>query len=307
MKRVRIPNLAIPCRPRTIQRLVCLGLLFGTGCTSSLTHESNSTNASGIVDSFRNPFQNKPPVDQKNWRPDLAIQAYAEFQGKDVLIKHVRDCRYRSESDYDVRHYDLRFTLNDVKSVDFLIVPFRETPLLAHTMLSFGLQDGRHFIISVEARLGQGQTYTAAAGTGKNFELIYVIGDERDLIPLRTIVRKVDVYLYRGRATPQQAQDLLVDMLDRANKLQRSPEYYETISNNCTTNIVNHINKLRPGEIPFDLRTVLPGHSDRLAYELGLLEIDGPFEPARQRARITELANRFAGSEDFSSKIRQPP
>jgi hypothetical protein len=133
---------------------------------------------------------------------------------------------------------------------------------------------------------------------------MYVIGDERDLIPLRTDVRKVDVFLYPGRATPDQVQDLLVDMLERTNKLQRVPEYYDTINNNCTTNLVNHINKLRPGRIPKDVRVLLPGHSDKLAYDLGLLDVSEPFEIARNNARITSRAQIFRDSPDFSARIR---
>ncbi|MEQ1825266.1 MAG: DUF4105 domain-containing protein, partial [Pirellula sp.] len=177
-------------------------------------------------------------------------------------------------------------------------------PLLAHTMFSFGLQDDRHFIISVEARLDQGESYSPVRGITNKFELMYVIGDERDLIPLRTDVRKVDVFLYPARATPDQIQNLLVDMLERANQLQRVPENYDTINNNCTTNLVQHINKLRPGRIPKDLRVLLPGHSDKLAYEIGLLDVDGPFEVVRENARITSLSQLYKDSPDYSKRIR---
>ncbi len=230
---------------------------------------------------------------------------FAEFQDEDITIKHVRNCRYRSETNYDVRHYDLSFALADVNKIDFLIVPFQNNSLLAHTMFSFGIRDGRHFIISVEARLDHGASYSPIRGITNKFELMYLIGDERDLIPLRTNARKAEVYLYPGRATPDQIQNLLVDMLERANQLQRVPENYDTINNNCTTNLVNHINKLRPGSIPSDWRVLLPGHSDRLAYELGLLDVLGPFEAAREKASITAVSNLYQDSPDFSAKIRE--
>lgn len=238
------------------------------------------------------------------WRPDLTVMPFAEFQDEDIIIKHVRNCRYRSENDYDVRHYDLHFALQDVRTVDFLIVPFKDNPLLAHTMFSFGLADGRHFVISVEARLDQGDSYSPVRGITNKFQLMYVIADERDIIPLRTVVRKVDVFLYPARATPDLVQDLLVDMLQRANQLQRVPENYDTINNNCTTNLVRHINKLRPGRIPIDIRVILPGHSDKFAYDHGLLNVYEPFEMARERARITALSNQFKDSPDYSAQIR---
>lgn len=275
---------------------------FFFGCSRPFK-DANST--SFIATTHQKLFPKKEAGRDRLWRPDLAIMPFAEFQDEDITIKHVRNCRYRSETDYDVRHYDLRFALADVNKIDFLIVPFQNNSLLAHTMFSFGLRDGRHFIISVEARLDYGASYSPIRGITNKFELMYLIGDERDLIPLRTDARKVEVYLFPGRATPDQVQNLLVDMLERANQLQRVPENYDTINNNCTTNLVNHINKLRPGSIPADWRVLLPGHSDRLAYELGLLDVLGPFEVAREKARITAVANLYKDSPDFSARIRE--
>ncbi|MFN7291668.1 MAG: DUF4105 domain-containing protein [Pirellula sp.] len=238
------------------------------------------------------------------WRPDLAILPFSEFHGNEITIRHVRNCRYRTEEDYDVRHYDLRFLLTDVVSVDFIVVPFKETTLLAHTMFSFGLRTGEQFCISVEARLDQGESYSAIGGLRKKYELIYVIADERDVIPLRTNTRDVEVFLYRGNANSEQAQNLLVDMLARSNKLQREPEFYDLINNNCTTNLVSHVNQLRPGRVPFDWRVVLPGHSDRLAYELGLIQSAGSFEQTKKMANITMLARIHAFDPNLSQVIR---
>ena len=245
------------------------------------------------------------PSQSRRWRPDLAVLPTVDFQREMVTIHDVRNCRYRTEEDYDVRHYDLTFPLTDVRSVDFLVVPFKDAPLLAHTMLSFGLADGRHFIVSVEARLEQNETYSPSGGSLRRYELIYVVADERDLIPLRTEVRNVDVYLYHGNATPDQVQNLLVDMLQRVNQLAQKPEYYDTLTNNCTTNIVDHINRLRPGTIRLDPRVLLPGHADRLAFDLGLIETSLPFEALKLQSRINTLAHLYVDDEDFSAKIRQ--
>nr|MCU0713139.1 DUF4105 domain-containing protein [Pirellula sp.] len=141
-------------------------------------------------------------------------------------------------------------------------------------------------------------------GMRKKFELIYVIADERDVIPLRTNTRDVEVYLYRGNAAPEQVQNLLVDMLARSNKLQREPEFYDLINNNCTTNLVDHVNQLRPGKVPFDWRVVLPGHADRLAYELGLIQSLGSFEQTKNMANITMLAKRHSDDPNLSQAIR---
>ena len=134
---------------------------------------------------------------------------------------------------------------------------------------------------------------------------MYVITDERDMIPLRTKYRDVDVYLYPTRATPDQTRWLLLDMLARANKLAVQPEFYDTFSNNCTTNIVYHINRLYPGRVPLNIGVLLPGYSDRLAYDLGLLATDESFARTKRNAQITRVANRYLDDPDFSRKIRQ--
>jgi Domain of unknown function (DUF4105) len=290
---------------------VCLLAFLPQGCSRFQTPQGEDASAgTRLKDSLHEAWKARPrfrkvePSLNRLWRPDLAVLPYADFQENRITIRNVRNCRYRTEEDYDVRHYDLEFDLNDVQGVDFVIVPFTNAPLLAHTMLSFGLRDGRHFMISVEARLEQGEQYSVAGGSDNEFELMYLIGDERDLVPLRTEVRVVDVYLYPGRATPDQAQNLLVDMLARVNKLAREPEFYDTLTNNCTNNLVQHVNKLRPGAIPNDVRVLLPGRSDALAYELGLLDIDGSFEVAKLTSRINTQVHLYRDDPDFSSKIR---
>ncbi|AMV33534.1 hypothetical protein VN12_15515 [Pirellula sp. SH-Sr6A] len=298
MKREAIPIARMLAR--FVSWATCFVLV--SGCTGRWI-EPRSSDSQGILGTLR-PNRQIPKSMDRIWRPDLTILPFAEFDGSEITIRHVRDCRYRSEHDYDVRHYDLRFQLQDVRTIDFIVVPFRETTLLAHTMLSFGLANGQHFAISVEARLDEGESYSPLRGASNRFELMYVIADERDVIPLRTNVRNVEVYLYRGRATPDQVQDLLVDMLARANKLQREPEFYDTLRNNCTTNLVQHVNKLRPGKIPFDWRVILPGHSDRLAYELGLIETIGGFEATKAAANITWVAKQNSDSPDLSARIR---
>lgn len=301
-------------RPRgTTWRNVCWLSLLSAGCSPIALRGNaggpaveSTSSATGLAAWL--PWSERTTAsNQRLWRPDLAVLATADFERDRVRIRNVRNARYRSDSDYDVRHYDLEFALADVESVDFVVVPFRNAPLIAHTMLSFGLRDGQHFLLSVEGRMEQGENYTTTNGTTRGFELVYLIGDERDLIPLRTDIRRVDVYLYRGRATPAQAQLLLVDVLGRANQLARQPEFYHTLRNNCTTNLVDHVNRLRPGAVPFDWRLVLPGKSDELAHQLGLLAATGDFATLKQNSRINDLVNRHRHDPDFSRAIRQFP
>lgn len=245
------------------------------------------------------------PSHDRDWSPDLAVLPYADFSDDHVIVRNIRNCAYESDSDYAVNYYDKRFDLQQLRTVDFIVVPFKETPSLAHTMLSFGFEDGEYVAVSAEARLEQGEKYSPVLGELRQYELMYVVADERDAILRRTKHRGVDVYVYRTIATPEQSRELFMDVMQRVNQLAEVPEFYDTLSNNCTSNIVRHLNRLRPGRIPYDIRVLLPGFSDGLAYELGLLDTSLPFEEARRRARVTDIANLAAGAADFSSSIRR--
>lgn len=244
------------------------------------------------------------PSNFRRWSVDMSTLPVAELDGDQLTVHNIRNFRYISDEDFIVNYYDKTFDLNDVRSVDFLVVPFNELPSLAHTMLSFGFSDGQQLAVSVEVRLEDGEKYSPVKGALRQYELAYVVADERDVIPLRTWHRRCDVFLYRTKATPQQSRDLLVDVMHRVNKLAAEPEFYDSLTNNCTTNIVNHINRLNPGRIPMDIGILLPGYSDQLAYHLGILDTDFSFPETRRRAKITDLANRYRDDPEFSKHIR---
>ena len=245
------------------------------------------------------------PTNDRDWAPELSQLATADFRGDMVTIHNVRDCVYRSEDDFDVHYGDRTYDLSKVASVDYILVPFADMPRVAHTFLSFGFQGGDYLAISIEVRRQRGEKYSPIRDFFNQNEIIYVVGDERDLIRLRSNIRKDDVYLYRARTTPDQSRELFVDMLKRANKLSREPEFYNTLTNNCTTNLVAHVNHVIPNKIPYGYQVLLPGLSDRLAYNLNLIQADGSFERTRAEARINRLAYIYRDSPDFSEKIRR--
>lgn len=244
------------------------------------------------------------PSNNRDWIPEHKVLAWAELNGDELIVHNVRNCEFYTDRDCIVAHEDRRYRLSDLKTVDFLMVPFNEAPALAHTMLSFGFGNGDYLGVSVEVRLEKGESYHPVSGLLKQFEIIYVVADERDLIRVRIEHRKCDVFAYRSTATPKQAQMLLVDILDRVNKLHDQPEFYDTLANNCTTNIVRHVNRLAPDRVPYDYRVLLPGFADNLAYEIGLIDNRIPFAQVKERSRITELALRYKDSPRFSADIR---
>lgn len=246
----------------------------------------------------------QPPSHDRLWRLEQAVLPYVVMDRKRVTVHNVRQCRWRSEESKEVRHTDWEFAWEDVQGVDFVVVPFRDMPLLAHTMLSFRLADGRCLVLSVEARLERGEEYSLVGGAARQFELIYVLGDEPDLYGLRAEIRRDDVYLYETRASGADAARLLRDVLERVQQLAAQPEYYDSLTNNCTSNLVHHLNRTRLGQLPADWRSQLPGQSDRLAYSLGLLKTTLPFEETRRRAWISSRIRQHLGDPAFSQRIR---
>lgn len=245
------------------------------------------------------------PSNDRNWVPEMSVLSRAELEGDRVTVRNIRNSKYLNAETFVLDHYDKTYRLSDLQTVDFIVVPFKYSPSLAHTMLSFGFRGDEYLVVSVEVRREVGESYSPVRGVLRQFELMYVVGDERDLILLRTKHRGDDVYIYRAKAPPERVQLLFTDVMRRVNQLAEKPEFYHTVTNSCTSNIVSHVNGIRPGRIPFDLRALLPGKSDRLAYDLGLLETDLPFEEARRRARVTERAAEYENGSDFSTLIRR--
>lgn len=249
------------------------------------------------------------PSNLRDWEPDQAVLPYAEFRGGQVVVHNVRNCRYLGPNDYVLAHEDRTYNLADLRHVDFLVAPFTGMPQVAHTMLSFEFDPpGRppeYLACSIEIRKERGETYAAWKGSARQYELMYVLADERDVIEVRTNHRGEDVYLYRTNATPAQAQLLLIDVLMRANELASRPEFYDTLTNNCTTNLVRHVNRIHAERLALDYRLLLNGYSDRLAFDKGLLVAHGTFEETRAAAHVTPRAVAAAGGPKFSELIRR--
>ncbi len=244
------------------------------------------------------------PSNDRQWTPDQAVLPFIEFHGNQITVRNIRNCDYRTADDYDVHHYDKTFDLDRLESVDFIVVPFEDIPGIAHTMLSFGFGDQGHLAVSVEIRKERGEAYSPVKGFFRQYELMYVLADERDVILKQSLHYLCDVYVYRSSAPQSRCRDLLLDVFERVNKLHEEPEFYHTLSNNCTTNIRNHVNRLAPDRVPYDYRVLLPAYSDRLAFDLGLLERRGTFEETRAAAKVNYHAYLHESSPDFSKMIR---
>jgi hypothetical protein len=246
-----------------------------------------------------------PARNDRQWGADQEFIPEIAIDGNQVTIKNLRYCRYRSTTDYDVSWETRRYNLNDLERVDYVVEPFSSWQGLAHTFLTFSFADGEHVSISVEIRKEQGEEYSPLSGLYWNFELTYVIGDERDLIGLRANIRNDPVHLFPVKARKDQVQKLFLAMLERANKLAEKPEYYDSLFNTCTTNIARHLYENFDLDLSFDLRILFPGYSDSLAFELDLIDTDKTLEEAREFYLINKRSQFGEDGKAWSRQIRK--
>ena len=245
----------------------------------------------------------RTPAADRDWHPQQRIAPAATMRGELVEIRGLRDFTYRTETDFDARYATRTYDLRKLRSADYVVSRFGGVPGLAHAFLSFDF-GGEHVAISVEARKEREEAYSPFLGLLNTYELLYVIGSERDLIGVRTHVWKEAVTLYPVRTTPEKLRAVFLDMVRRAETLRTRPEFYDTFLNSCNSNIVNHVNAIAPGRIGFDPRTILPGFSDEVAYELGLIDSSLPLEQIREAYRIDQTARAVPLDANFSRAIR---
>jgi hypothetical protein len=242
------------------------------------------------------------PSHNRPWRPEVAVMPRAIVDGDRVRITGVRNFDYRSRDDFTVRYEDREVQLSHLTGLDFYVSYWSEG-VVGHTFLSFLFDNAPPLSISIETRPEVGEGFNPIASLFKQFELIYVVGDERDLVRVRTNYRKETVYLYRLNSSQADVRRLLLIYLDRINELADHPEFYHLLSNSCTINIIRYANAAgRTGR--FDIRHLLNGLIDSYLYHSGRVDTTLPFEELRRRSLINAVAQAADNAPDFSERIR---
>ena len=244
-----------------------------------------------------------PSSNNRDWLPDVAVVPYADSNGNRVTIHNIRNCDYRTETDFTVHYYDKTFALDQLRSADLYLVTWG-SPDIAHTMVSFGFANGDYVCFSIETRKEKGEAYSAVKGLFRQFELTYIIADERDLVRLRTNYRQgEEACLYRLQVTPEQARKLFLDYLRRANELHEHAEWYNALTDNCTTGI--RTQRDATDRAPWNWKMLLNGHLDELLYERGTIATNLPFAELKKLSNINARAKAAGSAADFSQQIRQ--
>jgi hypothetical protein len=242
------------------------------------------------------------PSHDRDWRREVAVMPQAFIDGDTVRITGVRDFDYRTRDDFTVRYEERTVSLSHLTGVDFYVSFWMEGPI-GHTFLSFVFDNAPPLAVSIETRPEVGEGYSPLASMFKEYELIYIVGDERDLVRLRTNYRDEEVFLYHLAISPAAARRLFLVYLERINELHARPEWYHLLSNSCTINIVRYANVAgRTGGL--DIRHILNGLIDRYFYNTGLVNTSLGFDELRRRSNITETSRNAGNGDDFPQKIR---
>jgi hypothetical protein len=243
-----------------------------------------------------------PPSHNRQWRPEVAVMPRAVIEGDHVRLTGVRNFDYRSRNDFTVRYEERVVSLSHLIALDFYVSYFTEGPV-GHTFVSFIFDNAPPLAISIETRPEVGEGFAPVASLFKQFELIYVVGEERDVVGVRTNHRHEPVYLYRLNTSADDARRLLLVYLTRINELADQPEFYHLLTNSCTINIVRYANAAgRSGR--FDIRHLLNGLIDSYLYHSGRIDTSLPFDELRRRSLIDQAAQAADGAADFSERIR---
>lgn len=244
------------------------------------------------------------PSNDRDWQPEVAVLPYATFDGDFVTVHNIRNFDYRTETDFTPAYYDRTFDLRKLDRVD-LLASYWMGPAIAHLFLSFGFGED-HLAISIEARKDRTRPYATLPGFFRQYELVYVVADERDAIRVRTNYRKdppEEVYLFRLTAPIENGRRLFLEYLRDINEVREHPRFYNTLTTNCTTLILAHA-AVNPGHLGYSWKVLASGYAPEYAYEHGRLGQRLSFEELKERSQINAVARSADQAPDFSRKIR---
>jgi len=246
-----------------------------------------------------------PASNDRDWLPEVAVTPWASRDGDLVTVHGVRNFDYRTETDFTPRWEDRTYDLRALDSGD-LIAVYWAGKAIAHIMVSFGFAGRDYLAVSIETRKARGQTYSTIAGFFKQYELVYVAADERDVIGVRTTYRQPqeDVYVYRIQGSRENLRRVFLDYVKTMNDMRDHPQFYNTLTTNCTTTVLMH-SHVNPESPPWSWKILLSGYLPQYVYELGKLGRTLPFTELERRAWVNQRAHAADRDPMFSQRIRE--
>jgi hypothetical protein len=247
------------------------------------------------------------PSNDRNWQRDVEHPPTASIDGDRLTIHNLRNFDYRSVDDYTPRWETRTYDLSRLVGMDLYFF-YWGSPWIAHTIVSWEFEDAPPLAISIETRKEIGEEYSAVRGFFRQFELYYVVADERDVVRLRTNLRGDEGYLYRVNWSLSASRALLLAYLEEVNRIARSPRWYNAFDHNCTTTIRFHARQI--GMVrALNWRVFVNGKGPELLYMRGVVNTTLPFPELRSQSYINERGRTAGRAADFSQRIREglPP
>jgi hypothetical protein len=245
------------------------------------------------------------PSHERPWADDVARLLTAQVDGSVVTLSNVRDFEWRTETDYTARWETRQYDLDTLQSAD-LVLSYWMGPAIAHTLVSFGFADGRYLTFSSEIRKEKGEAFSAWKGFFRQYEAVMIAAQESDIIRVRSEVRGEQVYMYRLAIPPEQLRTLFLAYVDEARRIEKTPEFYNTLTSNCTTVVFQIAKQIQP-DLPLDYRLLLSGYFAEYAHDQGGLVAGVPFEVLKKRGRVQSMTGvqNMANEQDYSRYIRR--
>jgi hypothetical protein len=245
-----------------------------------------------------------PASNNRDWADEVAHIVSGVVNGPQVTLANVRNFDWRTLTDYTVRWENRTYDLDKLASVD-LLLSYWSSPAIAHTLVSFGFNDGQFVTFSVEIRKERNESFSEIGGFFKEFEMSVIAAAERDIVGVRTNIRKEDVYLYRLTMPKPDIRSLFMSYVDAANGLNETPQYYNTITANCTTIVFAMVDRIASGALPLDYRLLLSGYLPSYIMDVRGFTPGFTLEQLRERGAISARAQAAGSAPDFSSRIRE--
>ncbi|WP_426238771.1 DUF4105 domain-containing protein [Pararhizobium sp. DWP1-1-3] len=245
-----------------------------------------------------------PASNNRDWADEVAHIVSGVVNGPEVTLANVRNFDWRSPADYTVHWENRTYNLDKLASVD-LLLSYWSSPAIAHTLVSFGFEDGQFVTFSVEIRKERNESFSEVGGFFKEFEMSVIAADERDIVGVRTNIRKEDVYLYRLNIPKPAMRSLFLSYVDTANGLNETPQYYNTITANCTTIVFAMINHIVSGALPLDYRLIFSGYLPSYIIDVNGFTPGFTLKQLQSGGAISARAQASAIGPDFSRRIRE--
>ena len=251
-------------------------------------------------------FSLKTPSNNLDWNKDQLILSNVEFNEDIITINNIRNISYKNESNFKVSHYNKTININDLERLEYILERFSNFEGIAHTMLTFGFKDNSQIAISVEIRKEKGESYSPLKGLFNQYETMYVIGDETDLINLRTNHRNDPTFLYPIKISNESLKKLFIGILEKVNKLNNEPEFYNTLTSTCTTELAVFVNENTQEKInKYHPQVLMPGYPDKLLFKKGLIKTNiTDYNKLREKFEINTISKKYNNSPSYHLGIR---